>query len=393
MTALKQSPTEARKQLRDLRHFLRGGPQKRVFVRLDPSSYAAVFNGKPGGNPAPEDELAFHLAFPNDTMMWMSPNFEDLPELKWKRTRLQETTNGDTYWEETLTTPKATCRRVYCDRPGTTPWLVEPAVKSVRDFALLDYYADAVRDNAAALAATIADYVPQCHAHGFLAAAVVLTAFEAFWIIDYPDMPLYFLDHRRRYLATIRRIHEACLALMRACAAVGVEVFYCGSAGCELLSPTIFREAIVPFQREFNGEVAAAGAFSSYHVCGHSRQLIEQKIIDAIRPTIFETCSQAPCGNNPSLRDAVRSISDEIITKGNLPLETLRNAAPDEISRQVKAINHAVAGRRHIIGQADGTILTDTPHENIRAIIEAAQALAHTAPPAPGWTPPEEDPA
>lgn len=389
MTLTQETPAE--KQLREVRAFLHGGPQERVFVRLDPSSYAAIFNGKPGGNPSPEDELAFHRAFPNDTMMWSATRFEDISELNWKRKKLREEANGDVCWEETIATPKAEYRRVYCDHPGTTPWLVEPAIRSIGDFDLLDYYADAVRDNADGLAATIADYVPRCHENGFLAASVILTAFEAFWIIDYPDMPLFFLDYRERYLATISRIQAACLALMRACARVGVEVFYCGSAGCELLSPTIFREAIVPFQREFNDEVAAVGGVSSYHICGHSRQLIEQKIIDAIRPTIFETCSQSPCGNNAGLREAVWGISEEIITKGNLSLETLRNSRPDEIVTEVKAINEAVKGRRHIIGQADATILTGTPYENIRVFVETAQSLTHTAPAAPGWTVHKED--
>ena len=47
-------------QLDCLRAFLRGAPETRLFVRLDPSSFAATFAGRPGGRPTVEEEVAFH---------------------------------------------------------------------------------------------------------------------------------------------------------------------------------------------------------------------------------------------------------------------------------------------------------------------------------------------
>ena len=371
---------EPQKQLQEVRAFLSGGAQTRNFVVLDPSSFAALFAGKPGGTPTTEDELAFQKAFPNDTMLHVPINYDILPELRWKRTKIKEDPNGDVYWEETLPTPKRTYRRVIADHPGTTPWLIEPAVRSEADFDLLDYRADVVRANADGLAESIAGYVPRLLVDGILPGMVILTAFEVYWLIDYPDMPIFYMDWPERYLASIQRIHAANIALLEACAAIGIEIFFTGSAGCELLSPRIFHECIVPVQREFNDHCASLGCYSSYHICGHSRQLIEQKIIDALKPTIFETCSALPCGNNESLRDAVRGISYEIITKGNLSLELMRNGTPDQIAEAVRAINDATAGRRHIIGQADATILAGTPHENIRTFVETAWSLDHEAP-------------
>jgi hypothetical protein len=64
-------------------------------------------------------------------------------------------------------------------------------------------------------------------------------------------------------------------------------------------------------------------------------------------------------------------VDEGIITKGNLALETLRNATPAHIRRAVGEIRQATAGRRHIIGQGDATILDGTPPANIRAFLEA----------------------
>ncbi|MFH0962900.1 MAG: uroporphyrinogen decarboxylase family protein [Planctomycetota bacterium] len=357
----------------EVRAFLKGGPQGRGFVRLDPSTYAAVFAGRPGGTPTIEDEIAFHRAFPNDAMPALLLDFEKLtPDLCWRRRLVRRDDDGRATWEETVTIPSGEKRRIVVDQPGTQPWLLEPAVKSESDFDIVEFYAEAIREHASSIADALKQYPPLLESLGMLPAAAIFSAFEAYWLINYPDMPLFYMDFPRRYLASIRKVHEANLVLLEALAAVGFELFYAGSAGLELLSPRIFREAIVPFQREFNDRARALGVLTSYHVCGHSEGLIRQKIIDDIRPTIFETCSTPPCGDNPSLGEAVRGIAEDIITKGNLPLELLRNGSPREIAAAVRDIARVTGGRRHIIGQADATILTGTPYENIRAFLDAA---------------------
>ena len=354
-----------------IRRFLRGGPQTMPFVALDPSSFAAVLAGREGGSPTVEDEIRFHQAFPNDALVHVVPRYSEVvPELRWDRKPIRTDPDGSLFSEETLRAGRRTWRRVIADRPGTTPWLAEPAVKSVEDFDLLDFQADTIRRHAPQIARSYAKYPPMLLAEGMLPATVILTAFEAYWLIDYPDMPLFFMDWPDRYLAAIENIHAANLAMLEAMAGVGYELVCTGSAGLELLSPAIFERAIVPFQREFNDRARELGVFSSYHICGHSRHLVETGVIDRIKPTIFETCSTPPCGDNATLAGAVRGVSDEIVTKGNLALETLLRATPDQIRAETLRIMDATRDRRHIIGQADATIITGTPTENIEALVE-----------------------
>ena len=274
-------------------------------------------------------------------------------------------------WEETFPTPGGLKRRIISEPPGTTPWLLEPPVKNPEDFDLIDVIADTIRTGAAEIARASAHYPPMLARLGILPGATILSAFEVYWLVAYPDMPLFFMDHPARYLASVRKVHAANMALLDAFAAVRFEHFMTGSAGLELLSPRIFTEAIVPFQREFHDRARELGRFTSHHICGHSRQLIEMGIIDDIRPTIFETCSPPPCGDNEDLRWSVNRISADIITKGNLALELLRDGTPGQIEDAVARIIDATRGRPHIIGQADATILDGTPHENIRAFLTA----------------------
>lgn len=360
--------------LEGFRRFLAGAPAERPYVCLDPSSFAAVLAGRSGGAPTIQELLAFHRTFPNDAPLIASHDIEALiPSLKWKTEKIREDADGTVFWHETLATPKGTWTRERADRPGTTSWLVKPAIREPHDFALVDYYAEQVENNVDRMADWARSQVPAIADAGLIPGAIVLTAFEVYYLIDYADMPLAYMDWSERYLESVRRVHAANLKAMAALRGAGFEFFGTGSAGLELLSPRIFEEAIVPFQRDFNDSVHRLDGAVSYHICGHSRRLIEDGIIDAIRPTIFETLSPPPCGNIDNLAASATRISPDIITKGNLPLELLRNGTPEQIAEAVAAIRRDTAGRRHIIGQADATILAGTPTRNIEAFLEAAR--------------------
>lgn len=358
---------------REYSAFLNGGGASRTFFCLDPSSFASIYAGKQGGSPSLEDLLAFHLDFPSDAAIGIPLDFEkDIPELRWQCKHTRKDADGTVCREEFISTPEGVFIRILADRYGTTSWLVEPAVKTESDFRLIDFYADRIAENAGVIAQSISAVPAMLKSKGIQPGATILTAFEVFYLVDYPDMPVFFMDWRETYLKSIEKVHKANLLLLKALAGTGVEIFGTGSAGMELLSPLIFEEAIVPFQREFNDRARKLGCHVIYHICGHSRQLIERKIIDRIKPTVFETCSGPPCGNNEYLRKAVFGISEDIITKGNLALELLLKGTPEQVANEVESIKKDVSGRRHIVGQADGTILAGTPSENIRAFMDAA---------------------
>jgi len=182
-------------------------------------------------------------------------------------------------------------------------------------------------------------------------------------------MPMFFYDFGERYLRSIKKVHAANMDVIEQLRALRCDLFQMGSAGLELLSPKIFDEAIIPFARETTDHVRSLGGFSSYHICGRSRRLLETGRINAIRPTWFETISPPPCGDNCRLSESLGHLDPGIISKGNLALELLRDGTPEQIDVAVCNIIEQSKGRRHIVGQADATILSGTPVENIRAFL------------------------
>ncbi len=371
-TNMNNRSTEEHNSMQSFRRFLAGGSKERNFAILDPSSYAAEFSGKEGGYPTIEDNMAFLKAFPSDAALsaFILPE-QILRDLKWKRNFLKDT-GEERLFEETLTIPGGTKRRVIAEKKGTTPWLIETAISSAADFDLVDYYADCIKANAAEYARGITAQFPAREGREWMFGTVLLTAFECYYLVHYPDMPLLFYDFRKRYLKSIRNVHAANMAVVEHLVTMGCELFQMGSAGLELLSPKIFDEAIIPFARETADFVRSLGAFSSYHICGHSRQLLETGRINSIRPTWFETFSSPPCGDNYTLKESLGYLDPGIISKGNLALELLKNGTPEQIEAAVHDIIEQSKGKRHIIGQADATILSGTPVENIRAFLSAA---------------------
>ena len=316
--------------------------------------------------------MAFIDAFPNDAYLSTTVSPEQfLGDLKWDRKFLKNT-GEERLFEETLTIPSGTKRRIVAEKKGTIPWLVEAAVSSEEDFDLVDFYADCIKANAAEYARGVTAQFPDRKARNEIFGTVVLTAFECYYLVDYSDMPLFYYDSGERYLKSIRKVHAANMAVVEHLVAMGCELFRMGSAGLELLSPRIFDEAIIPFARETTDYIRSSGAFSSYHICGHSRLLLESGRINSIRPTWFETVSTPPCGDNPSLKESLEYLDPGIISKGNLALDLLKNGTPEQIEAAVYDIIEQSNGRRHVVGQGDSTILSGTPPENIRAFLSAA---------------------
>ncbi len=363
-------------RFKQFREFIHGGRQTDRFVRIEPTSYAATWAGRFGGFPTLDEQIDFNNYFVHDGCTWMNIEYEAIiPELKWNRQLIKEESDGSTYWQETIELKSGLKKRVVANKPGTISWLAEPAVKKESDFDLIDFYADQIALNADSVASYCKEYSKKASDNFLIPSAALLTAFEVYYLIDYPDMPLFFMDYEDRYIKSVKKVHQANLIVMEKLAKVGIECFFTGSAGLELLSPGIFEKAIIPFQREFNNRARQFDCISNYHICGHSRKLIECGVIDRIKPTIFETCSTPPCGNNVSLRAAVDGISPDIITKGNLELDLLRNGTVDEIIAAANDIIESTKHRRHIIGLADATIIEGTPEENIRAFIGTAVPL------------------
>ena len=148
-------------------------------------------------------------------------------------------------------------------------------------------------------------------------------------------------------------------------------LFYCVD-GTEWISPDFFRRYVLDDTREILARWRALGGWVLWHSCGRVARFVEEGFYNELRPEVFETVSEPPVGDLPSLAWARERIDPAIATKGNMPLEVLRRGSEEDVRREVARIRGQTRGRRHVVGLSDD-VLPGTPLANCRAMVDEAR--------------------
>ena len=148
-------------------------------------------------------------------------------------------------------------------------------------------------------------------------------------------------------------------------------LFYCVS-GTEWISPSFFAESILGDTLAIFARWRALGGFILWHSCGHLARLVERGFYNQCLPEVFETLSEPPVGNLPSLAWARQQLDPRIATKGNIPLGVLLNGTEEQVREEVRRVREQTRGTRHIVGLSDD-VLANTPLANARALVDEAR--------------------
>lgn len=151
----------------------------------------------------------------------------------------------------------------------------------------------------------------------------------------------------------------------------GLDYIFCAVAGSEWSSPGFFRKWTLDPAGKIIDKWRNLGGFTVWHTCGHAARFIEEGFYNQLRPEIFETLSEKPEGNIPSIRWARERLDKRIVTKGNVRLDTLLRGTEDDVRAAVRRVREETKGYRHIVGTGDD-ILHNTPLANARAFAEEA---------------------
>jgi hypothetical protein len=148
-------------------------------------------------------------------------------------------------------------------------------------------------------------------------------------------------------------------------------LFYCVD-GTEWISPAYFEEFVAPYTETMLARWRELGGFVVWHSCGHVARFIERGYYNRFLPEIFETMSEPPYGNLPSLRWGRERLDPRIATKGNIDLQLLHDGPEAAIRAEVRRVKAETAGFRHIVGASDD-ILHGTPREYMLAFVDEAR--------------------
>jgi MtaA/CmuA family methyltransferase len=147
----------------------------------------------------------------------------------------------------------------------------------------------------------------------------------------------------------------------------GADIIGIGDAAASLVGPRIYRDFVWPYEKKLVDLVHAAGGRVRLHICGNTRRILEGmgtlgcELVDIDYPVPMQ---QARTQTGPRQTLA-----------GNLdPVRALRNGMPDTIVQSLEELRFE-AGERWIVA-AGCEIVRDTPHENVRTMVEFARTHA-----------------
>lgn len=159
---------------------------------------------------------------------------------------------------------------------------------------------------------------------------------------------------------------ELALSFAREQIKAGADLIGIGDAAASLIGPELYEEFVWPREKRLVEGIHKLGARVRLHICGDTRSILAG--MGRLGCEIVDLDFPVP------VAEARQAMSPDQVLLGNLhPVALLRNGTPDAITSAIQEC-HRQAGARFIAG-AGCEVPRDTPHENLRALIDYARAV------------------
>ena len=278
-------------------------------------------------------------------------------------------------------TPRGTLSMVLQD-DGRTVWVAERLVKNKHDIDLIADFApvplcDAPPVGAAARAigarGIVRGAVPGFALYGQPGCwqdAAVLVGIEALILATYDD-PEWVL-------ALLGILRDRKLAFVNSTAGVPFDLLELGGgdASSTVISPSIFRRFVAPFDAPLIAAAHGAGQRIVYHTCGGMMPLLEQ--IAGMQPDAMETLTPPGMGGDTRLAEAKARVGDRVCMIGGFDQgHCFVGCQPDDTRRAVRAcFEQAGAGGGFILAPSDHFFEADDGL--LRAFADEARACVYS---------------
>lgn len=148
-----------------------------------------------------------------------------------------------------------------------------------------------------------------------------------------------------------------------------------GAASSTVISPRMFAEFCLPYDRQIHDALHAAGHKATYHTCGGMMGILD--LIPGNHCDASETLAPSSVGGDADVAEIKRRLGDWVALIGGMDqFSVLSDGTPEEIRKEVFRLFEAA-------GQGGGYILSasdhffDTPPENLRVYADAARECVY----------------
>jgi MtaA/CmuA family methyltransferase len=147
---------------------------------------------------------------------------------------------------------------------------------------------------------------------------------------------------------------------------MGADIIGVGDAAASLVGPRLYKEFVWPWEKKLVDSIHSKGGKVRLHICGNIRRVLSDigklgcDLVDIDFPVSMDQ-ARAQMGAQQTLA-------------GNLdPVRDLRDSCPATIVQALETLQ-LQAGARWIVA-AGCEVVRDTPHDNVRAMVDFAHSL------------------
>ena len=183
------------------------------------------------------------------------------------------------------------------------------------------------------------------------------------WMMDLLDA-----DNQHHVVALLEYCTEATAQFIRLMAETGAHVLSNGDspAGPAMISPAMYRQFALPYEKKIVAESHAAGLAYILHICGDTTLILDD-VIDSGADAMELDYQTDVIGARDKMKDRMCFVGN-IDPSGVLALGTV-----DDVERQTARLLNIFAQNPRFILNAGCAIPPDTPSENIKAMIRIAR--------------------
>ncbi len=150
----------------------------------------------------------------------------------------------------------------------------------------------------------------------------------------------------------------------------GADIIGVGDAAASLVGPRIYKEFVWPWEKRLVDSIHANGGRVRLHICGNTRRILDG--MGTLGCDMMDIDYPVPMDQARTQTGPQQTLAANID-----PVRELRDGSPETIAQSLEALQQQ-AGARWIVA-AGCEVVRDTPHENVRAMVEFAQTHAAIA--------------
>ncbi len=323
------------------------------------------------------DAFEAYERFGMDKVIYQAPEMIwDAKDLdKWRKDYrdLGIDADGNHRWRETITTPEGQLTHAGAYN-AFTPWETEFLIKSERDFELFAKYAPMP---------SRLDATPVIEAQKRLGKGGILRAWaygfgqgspwQDFCMLVDTEQAIYWaMDDPAFVHYAMQVILEKRLKFVALLEGMPIDLIETGGgAGSNtVISPKMFREFLLPYDRVQHLALHAVGMRVVYHLCGGIMQMLEMVVENGADG--LETMTPPSMGGDCDLAEAYRRVGDKLFFIGGFDQNAgFERGTPELVRAQVFALHAACPRGGYICSPSDHFFFGDP--RNIQAFVDATK--------------------